>query len=276
MSSNQKDRIIMKKINKILLILVSAVLTAATLITMPTPIFALNENKAYNWYVKRNTDHTLPTLPSEFSFILESGGIYGDRTAANTGDKVIYLTFDAGYENGNIERILDTLKKHNVPGAFFILENLVIRNTELVKRMASEGHLVCNHTLKHPDMTKLTEKAKFDLQLSSLSELIKDKCGFECAKFYRPPEGRFSEQNLKYASELGYKTVFWSFAYADWDNNKQPSRDDAVKKILENVHPGEIMLLHPTSKTNADILDEVLTALKKDGYRFGSLTEINV
>jgi peptidoglycan-N-acetylmuramic acid deacetylase len=224
---------------------------------------------AVNWYIKRNGNEK-PILPKEHAVAEELGAYY----IGKSDEKVIYLTFDAGYENGNIERILDTLKKHKAVGAFFVLKNLVERNTALVKRMHDEGHLVCNHTMTHPDMTKLTDKARFDLQLSALNDLIREKCGFECAKFYRPPEGRFSEENLRFASELGYKTVFWSFAYADWDNNKQPSSDYAIKKMLDNVHPGEIMLLHPTSKTNADVLDTVLTALEKDGYRFASLTEL--
>ncbi len=253
---------------------IALILAVISISSFQSFVNAASDTAAYNWYVKRNTSHTLPVNEKQFDFLDEYNAVYGDKNAAVNGDKVIYLTFDAGYENGNIEKILDTLKKHNAPGAFFILENLVLRNTELVKRMHSEGHLVCNHTRSHPDMTKLTDKAKFDLQLSSLSDLVREKCGFECASFYRPPEGKFSKQNLQFAKELGYKTVFWSFAYADWDNNKQPSHEDAIKKILDNVHPGEIMLLHPTSKTNAEILDKVLATLEKDGYRFGSLTEI--
>jgi len=264
----------MKKYTRLFLCLAAATLVLVSAISMPSPVYAANDTQALNWYVKRNAEHTLPKLEPQFSFISENEAYYGDKRAAENGDKVIYLTFDAGYENGNIERILNTLKKHNAPAAFFVLENLVVRNTELVKRMADEGHLICNHTKNHPDMTKICDKNKFALQLSALSDVIKEKCGVECAKFYRPPEGKFSEQNLRFAKELGYKTVFWSFAYADWDNNRQPSREDAIKKILENAHPGEIMLLHPTSKTNADILDEILTALKNDGYRFASLTEL--
>ena len=264
----------MKKYRRLILCLAAATLVLVSAISMPSPVYAANNTQALNWYVKRNAEHTLPKLEPQFSFISENEAYYGDKRAAESGDKVIYLTFDAGYENGNIERILNTLKKHNAPAAFFVLENLVVRNTELVKRMADEGHLICNHTKNHPDMTKICDKNKFALQLSALSDVIKEKCGVECAKFYRPPEGKFSEQNLRFAKELGYKTVFWSFAYADWDNNRQPSREDAIKKILENAHPGEIMLLHPTSKTNADILDEILTALKNDGYRFASLTEL--
>lgn len=271
-----EDKVLKKifKLKYIFSFLFTAVILTSTLITMPTPVYATCDTRAYNWYVMRNSDHTLPGSPSEMSFLEEYNAVYGDKKAAESGDKVIYLTFDAGYENGNVERIVDTLKKHNAPGAFFVLENFIKRNSALVKRMADDGHLICNHTLTHPDMTKVTDKTRFSLQLSSLSNVLKETTGVEMAKFYRPPEGRFSRQNLQYASELGYKTVFWSFAYADWDNMKQPSNEEALKKILDNAHPGEIMLLHPTSKTNADILDKVLTALESEGYRFASLNEL--
>lgn len=230
-----------------------------------------SETTPYNWYCKKNCDHTQPPLPSEFSFIEKYGGYYIDKDPKG---KVIYLTFDAGYENGNVEKILDVLKKHEVPAAFFILDNLIYRNTDLVKRMANEGHIVANHTKNHPDMTKIEDKDKFAKQLSDLSDLYKEKIGLEMPKYYRPPEGRFSEQNLKYASELGYKTIFWSFAYADWDNNNQINPDKALKKVLDHTHNGEVMLLHPTSSTNAAIIDELISKLKEDGYRFGTLDEL--
>ncbi len=229
--------------------------------------------KAYNWYCKNNDKHEIPTLDPDFSFINKYGGYYADLDAKNS-DKVIYLTFDAGYENGNIEKILDSLKAHNAHGAFFILENLIVRNPELVQRMKDEGHLVCNHTAKHPDMTKITDLDNFTIQLSRLEKAYFELTGEEMAKIYRPPEGRFSEDNLKFAHELGYKTIFWSFAYADWDNNKQMSADKALEKLLAHTHNGEILLLHPTSQTNAEILDSFLTELEKEGYRFGCLNEL--
>jgi len=242
---------------------------------MPLNVFAASgDNVPYNWYTKRNQTHTLPTLDGNLSFITKYNAVYGDSKAAENGDKVIYLTFDAGYENGNVEKILNTLKKHNAPGAFFLLENFVKRNPGLIRRMNAEGHLICNHTMTHPDMTKLTDKARFDLQLSGLKDYLKTDFGIDIAPYYRPPEGKFTKQNLEFASELGYKTVFWSFAYADWDNNNQPSEQDAIKKMLDNAHPGEIMLLHPTSATNAKVLDTVLTKLEADGYRFASLNEL--
>ncbi len=253
---------------------IAAITLLSTVISMPAPVYAADETAAFNWYAKRNTKHVLPDIEPNMRFITEHNAIYGDTEAAKNGDKVIYLTFDAGYENGNVERIVDVLKKHSAVGAFFVLENFIVRNTELLKRMISEGHLICNHTKKHPDMTKMTSKEKFSEQLTALDDVMTEYTGVPCAKFYRPPEGRFSAQNLRYADELGYKTVFWSFAYADWDNSKQPSPEKAIKTILDNVHPGEIMLLHPTSKTNADILDTVLTTLENDGYRFESLEKL--
>ncbi len=250
------------------LLKISAVLTVLCTVLCLSP-YALSD-KAYSYYCKRVPDHSQPRIDPEFSFIEENGGYYvGDRD-----EKVIYLTFDAGYENGNVARILDTLKKHEAPGAFFVLDNLVRKNTDLVERMANEGHTVCNHTAKHHDMTKVTDKQQFEQELTALSSLYNELTGKTMARYYRPPEGKFSERNLAYANELGYKTVFWSFAYADWDNNKQPDPSYAVDLIMKNTHNGEVVLLHPTSKTNADILDTVLTKWEEQGYRFGTLDEL--
>ena len=185
---------------------------------------------------------------------------------------MVYLTFDAGYENGNVEKILDVLKTENVKGAFFILGNLITRNTELVKRMADEGHTVCNHTVHHKDMTKVSSKEEFSAELCALEELYREYTGKEMAKYYRPPEGKYDEKTLAYANELGYKTIFWSLAYADWDNNKQPSIEKAMKILLDNMHNGAVILLHPTSATNAAIIGELIRTLKAEGYRFGELT----
>lgn len=231
--------------------------------------FSVNADDAQNWYCKRQKDHRRPDIEPQMNFITENGGVY---LGENPDDKVIYLTFDAGYENGNVERILDVLKKHNAEGAFFILENLVVRNTDLVCRMAKEGHLVCNHTAHHKDMTKLsgTELAS---EIRALEDVYREKTGYEIAKFYRPPEGKFDERSLAAVKEMGYMTVFWSLAYADWDNNKQPDRGYARNLLLDNTHNGAVILLHPTSETNADILDDLMTEWENEGYRFGSLTE---
>ncbi len=227
------------------------------------------------WYIKRNAEHKQPTPPAGFSAIEKYGAYYVDkRHTDDSQEKILYLTFDAGYENGNVERILDVLKEERVPGAFFILDNLIIRNPELVKRMRDEGHLVCNHTLRHRDMTRITDEAEFSRELLALSDLYREKIGGEMAPYYRPPEGKYSEQNIKMANALGFKTIFWSFAYADWDNAKQPSREAAIKKVLDNTHNGAVLLLHPTSATNAAILPELIRTWKAEGYRFGTLDEL--
>ena len=231
--------------------------------------------EAQGWYSVRNKEHKQPTLDAAQRFIENYGGYYVDKKhTENDSDKVIYLTFDAGYENGNVEKILDVLKAQNVKGAFFILENLILRNTELVKRMAEEGHTVCNHTLKHRDMTKVTDIAEFEAELSSLEKLYFDMTGYEMAKYYRPPEGRYDERSLEFADKLGYKTILWSLAYADWDNANQPSCEKAKKILLDNIHNGAVILLHPTSATNAAIIEDLIITLRLDGYRFGTLDEL--
>ena len=227
------------------------------------------------WYCKRNNTHKQPIADASISYVEEFGGYYIDHNHGDDcDDRVVYLTFDAGYENGNIEKILDVLKEEKVSGAFFILGNLIKSNTELVIRMAEEGHMICNHTNSHKDMTRVASKDEFKAELESLETLYKEYTGKELSKYYRPPEGKFSRKTMEYANDLGYKTVFWSFAYADWDNNKQMSEDAAKKKIMDNIHNGAVILLHPTSATNAAIICDVIKDLKSNGYRFGTLDEL--
>ena len=197
--------------------------------------------------------------------------------AAYIGDineKVLYLTFDAGYENGCTEQILDTLKKQEVPAAFFLVGNYIEKNADLVRRMAAEGHIVANHTMHHYDMSKLTEKEAFAKELTELEDLYRQTTGQEMPKYYRPPQGIYSEENLKMAKEMGYKTVFWSLAYVDWNRDAQPTREAALDKLLPRTHNGAVVLLHSTSETNAKILEELLTKWKEAGYRFGTLAEL--
>ena len=232
-----------------------------------------DDTRPYNWYVNRTKDHSQPPLGSDLAFIENCGGYYVDKDADDS-DKVLYLTFDAGYENGNIARILDVMRDKGATGAFFILGNMVERFPDLVMRMKNEGHLVCNHTYSHNDMSTVTDEAEFKNELAKMADAYKSLTGEEMARYYRPPEGRFSKRNLDCALGCGYKTIFWSFAYADWDNNKQPSREFAMKKILDNTHNGAVILLHPTSKTNADILGDLIDKWRADGYRFGTLDEL--
>jgi peptidoglycan-N-acetylmuramic acid deacetylase len=188
-------------------------------------------------------------------------------------DKVIYLTFDAGYESDLTAGILDTLKAHKVPAAFFLVGTYIRDWPDLIKRMVEEGHIVANHSMSHPDMTKLGEEA-FRKELAKVEDIYRNVVGQEIPRFYRPPRGIYNEANLKMAKELGYTTVFWSLAYRDWEKDNQPTRAQAFEKLVPRIHPGAIILLHNTSKTNALILDELLTKYKDLGYRFASLEEL--
>lgn len=192
----------------------------------------------------------------------------------NSKEKVLYLTFDAGFENGNTPAILDALKKHNVPATFFIVGNYLSTSPDLVKRMVAEGHIVGNHTYHHPDMSKISTKEAFSKELQDMEVLYQQMIGQPLRKYYRPPQGKYSQANLKMAQELGYKTIFWSLAYVDWYQDKQPTREEAYKKLLGRVHPGAIILLHSTSSTNAAILDELLTKWESMGYHFQSLDQL--
>ena len=229
----------------------------------------------YSWYVSRNSENKQPQLDEKIRFIEKHNGYYVNKKYSDdSSEKVIYLTFDAGYSNENLESILTTLKEENVKAAFFILSNLIIKSPDSVKRMADDGHFVCNHTSKHINISKVKSSEELKIELEKPEKLYYELTGKQMQRFFRPPEGRFSEESLKYLDELGYKTVFWSFAYADWDNENQPSHSFAKKKIFENIHNGEIMLLHPTSKTNAEILKDVIIELKARGFRFGTLDEL--
>lgn len=199
---------------------------------------------------------------------------YDARFVGDTDEQVIYLTFDAGYENGSTEKILDTLQAHDIQVAFFLTGNYLEQNPDLVRRMAEEGHTVGNHTYHHYDMSQISDLSAFQTELEDLETLYYEITGQEMEKYYRPPQGIFSEENLQMAQELGYKTVFWSLAYVDWYNDQQPTREEAFSKLLPRIHNGAVVLLHSTSSTNAEILDELLTRWEEMGYAFGTLEEL--
>ena len=199
---------------------------------------------------------------------------YGAAYLGDTSQKVIYLTFDSGYENGCTAQILDVLKKHNVSAAFFLVGNYIEQNPELVRRMVDEGHIVGNHTYHHYDMSKLGDMDSFRKELETLEALYTEATGQTMQKFYRPPQGIYSEENLKMAQQLGYHTVFWSLAYVDWLNDKQPTSEQAFSKLIPRIHSGAIVLLHSTSKTNAAILDDLLTRWEGLGYHFDTLNSL--
>ena len=208
-----------------------------------------------------------PASPRELARV--DAAYLGDTT-----QKVLYLTFDAGYENGCTAKILDILKKHKVPAAFFLVGNYMQTHPDLVKRMASEGHIVGNHTMHHPDMSKISDAAAFRQELEGVEKLYQEITGKELPKYYRPPQGVYSHKNLEMAQKLGYKTVFWSLAYVDWNNDSQPTAEYAFQKLLPRTHNGAVILLHSTSQTNAQILDELLTKWKAMGYSFASVEDL--
>ncbi len=226
------------------------------------------------WYTTRTSDHTPPPLPDSLSIIKQHDAFYLNEHAREE-DPVIYLTFDAGYVNENLVSILDTLKAHDANGAFFLLSHVIGKNGDLVKRMKVEGHLICNHTSSHPNMAACEDDEEFKEELCRLEREFNALTGEELDPFFRPPQGTFNERTLTRAEQLGYATVFWSFAYADWDNQSQPDHEASLNLILNNTHNGMIILLHPTSETNAQILDRLLTSWEEMGYRFGSLYELS-
>jgi len=222
------------------------------------------------WGLSFQGSGKVPSGPASVQQLEKYNAAYVDMD----DEPVLYLTFDAGYENGCTEKILDILQTHNVKAAFFLVGNYIEKNADLVRRMVRDGHIVGNHTMHHYDMSRLTDPTAFAKELADLESLFLETTGKELPKYYRPPQGIYSEDNLKMASQLGYKTVFWSLAYVDWNNDAQPTREAALKKLLPRTHPGAVILLHSTSQTNAQILAELLTHWENEGYRFETIDKL--
>ena len=256
----------MQKRDKIILLIAAAAALLGTVLLLGGGMTV----QTGAWGLSFRQEGMPPVAPVNQATLEKMGGVY----LGDTKEKTIYLTFDAGYENGCTARILDVLQKHNAPAAFFLVGNYLEKNGDLVRRMVEEGHIVGNHTMHHKDMSKLNDPEVFGRELRDLEDLFREVTGKELPRYYRPPQGVYSEENLKMAQEMGYKTVFWSLAYADWDNEKQPTREQAFGKLLPRIHNGAVVLLHSTSQTNAEILDELLTKWEEMGYCFGSLTDL--
>lgn len=220
-----------------------------------------------DWGLSFQSEGAPPVANASQEYLRNFDALY----VGDANKKEIYITFDAGFENGNMERILDALKKHGVKATFFLVGNYFETQPELVKRMAEEGHTIGNHTYSHPDMSKIGDIQSFQTELQKNEALYRDILGSEMPKLYRPPQGKFCEENLKMAQQLGYSTVFWSLAYVDWYVDDQPTPEQAFSKLLPRIHPGAVVLLHSTSSTNAEILDELLTKWEETGYSFGDL-----
>lgn len=268
-----------KETEKFLTLSIVAVLVLASI-----PIAAAKRNNAKkaeledamavssNWGLSFREEGKAPVGNATADYLAQ----YDAYFSGDSSEKTIYLTFDAGYENGHTADILDALQKHNVKAAFFLVGNYIEKNPELVVRMVEEGHIVGNHTYHHPDMGAISTAEDFKEELESLEKLFYDTTGENMSRFYRPPQGKYSENNLKMAQEMGYKTIFWSLAYVDWYENDQPTAQQAYDKLLPRIHNGAIVLLHSTSATNAQIMDELLTKWEQMGYTFGTLDQLSV
>ena len=233
-------------------------------------MFAATAVPTGSWGLSFRTEGQPPVGNATAGALRQYDAVY----VGDTEEKVIYLTFDCGYENGYTDAMLDALKKHNAPATFFVVGHYVESAPEQVKRMVAEGHTVGNHTYHHPDMSSISDLASFKKEVDDVANAFKELTGTDMAMYYRPPQGKYSTKNLEMAKELGYSTFFWSLAHVDWNVDKQPSHEEAMNKLTKRIHPGAIVLLHNTSKTNSEILDELLTKWEEMGYTFGTLEEL--
>ena len=247
-----------------------AKITSSEIIPPDITALSVSSNPSGNWGLSFQEKGKQPLGNASIQELKQYNAFY----VQDTDSKNIYLTFDAGYENGNTSAILDALKKHQVPATFFVVGNFLSQNPDLIKRREKEGHIIGNHTMTHPNMSKISTKEAFQKELSDVEAIYKEVTGKEMIKFYRPPQGIYSTLNLSMAKELGYHTFFWSLAYVDWYQDNQPDPQEAITKLTNRIHPGAIVLLHSTSSTNALILDELLSKWEQMGYSFHSLKEL--
>ena len=235
--------------------------------TVSTSVGSTN-SKTIGWGIKRANNNMQPDVGAENKKMLEeNNGI----CLGKDNEKIIYLTFDEGYEAGYTEKILDILKENDTKATFFITSHYLNTASELVERMIAEGHTIGNHTVNHKSLPSINDD-EIEKELIRLHQAVYEKFNYEM-KFMRPPKGEFNERTLNKTSQLGYKTVMWSFAYFDWDEKKQPSVEESKKMIIKNFHCGEVMLLHPNSKTNSEVLDSIIKEAKNQGYQFKLIDE---
>jgi len=233
--------------------------------------FSFSDDGELNWYyVGKGKDQIAEAPRESIDFLKENSAYY----LGDTSNKILYLTFDEGYENGHTGEILDILKEYKVPAAFFVVKPYISKEPDLIKRMIAEGHIVGNHSVHHPSMAQIHDKEKFKAELKGVEDAYKELIGEDMPKFFRPPMGKYSKESLQMTKDLGYKTIFWSFAYKDWLVNNQPDENYAIQKIGKGAHPGSIMLLHAVSNTNTKVLATVLKTLQEEGYEFKSLNDL--
>jgi len=230
--------------------------------------FSSLSNEKLGWYFNPNDEHIQPTASEKVDL-----GKYNAYYLGDADEKIIYFTFDEGYENGFSTKILDVLKEKNVKGAFFVTKSYINKNQELIKRMVEEGHVVGNHSVKHlssPDLTDDELKA----EIINTADYFKEVTGHEMPKVFRPPMGEYSERTLAVTQSLGYKTIFWSFAYKDWLTDNQPGKQVAYDTVMKRYHNGAILLLHAVSQSNTEALGDIIDSLREQGYTFGSLEDL--
>lgn len=260
-----KNKKILLCVIGVLIIVICCIVTTSNEKAVQTNSEALSTKKI-EWGIKRASNHEQPDLGSVNKRVIDEAD---GMAMGNKDSKKVYLTFDMGYEAGYTPKILEVLKQNEVPAAFFITAHFVNTQPELVQKMIDEGHIVANHTVNHKSMPSLTNDQIKD-EVMTLHQTIYEKFGYEM-KYLRPPKGEYSEKSIAYCNTLGYTTVMWSFAYDDWDENKQGREDYGKKKILDNIHNGAVILLHGTSKDNSNILDYCIKEIKNMGYEFASL-----
>lgn len=227
-------------------------------------------SKRLSWWYKGTKDHTPSQINEEFDFLIKK---YGGIWQGDTNEKYIYLTFDEGYENGYTASILDTLREKKVTAAFFISGSYLRKNSDLVRRMLAEGHIVGNHSQNHKSMPLLTE-VELEEEILGLAREFKKLTGTEIAPYFRPPMGEFDEKSLWFTYQKGYYSVFWSFAYRDWEVDNQKGKDYALEVVMANYHPGAVLLLHAVSRDNAAALPEIIEGLRGQGYEFLPLSSL--
>jgi peptidoglycan-N-acetylmuramic acid deacetylase len=230
------------------------------------------DGRAYHFGFKKSVNGQPPSIDEEgFKGLLSRyGAVFtGDMSAPE-----LYLTFDNGYENGLTTGILDVLKEKQVPAIFFVTGHYIKTQPELLKRMVSEGHLIGNHSWSHPDMSTLSIE-RIKQELDQVKNEVANLTGQKEMKYLRTPRGIFNERSLAVSQQLGYTNVFWSIAYKDWDTNDQRGAQYAYNKVMAQLHPGAVILLHSVSRDNAQALGRIIDAAKAKGYQFKSLDQMN-
>lgn len=226
---------------------------------------------AYGFGYSKNSNHEQPHIGKYLNEIKDTDSYY----VGNKKDKIVYLTFDAGYDNGVLDGILNVLKEKDVKSTFFVTGDFLERNSDLLKRIVNENHIIGNHTYNHKNITKIS-KLELINEISMFENKYTEIIGSNPIKFFRPPEGEFNKESLMTVKELGYKTFFWSIAYVDWNTNKQKGMEYAYNSVMNNIHNGAIILMHTVSKDNLMALPKIIDDLRSNGYIIKNLNEFSL